>query len=561
VGEVQASLADIVQFLLDKIDKLGDTTRDNTSTQDDLVKKNIVTGPGSTFEKQEKTQKVSTTLTTEEKRRLYLSGTEIARAFKDLDKNKKDDKFITTSSLPTDTVAKEPIKASSQEEESFVNKAPRFYFMGWQFAKAFHDFHQTKKIDTKEKNIIQRTKDKVSLPSIPTKKEEAGEKSSTSLLSSVLGGVIGTALTAWLAKSTIGKLITRQIGRVRRAIQRRTPRIVRRMTAKARGKAPLGKAPRARGIIGKATGKAGVVSKVATKTASALGIAGAAGKVAKVASVASKVAGPLAIAGLVVDAGISIKNLTTEAGRERLRNQAQDLDFRKNFWSTTGKVLFNPIQTITAAGVSISDYFKSKKNAEGAERRLKEAEETSRLKRQDILDKYDMDKSGDISVEERLARFKAENRIGFVYDGDQKYRYNPEDDTVASVDGKNAMSVGEFLKLQGKQIPEAEAPTPIPPDISPSPLAMPDIKDDGKPVVNVDLNDQNNLIVTQTRVMVEILNATREQLKVSRQPRGGESVTVNNVMSSPPSQSSPGVSQGVDARGLYLSSPYSLSPT
>ena len=96
--------------------------------------------------------------------------------------------------------------------------------------------------------------------------------------------------------------------------------------------------------------------------------------VSKIGKVAAK---PLAVLGLALDAGTSVSKLSSAKGREDLRKTSENLNFQKRgkFLSTVGKVLFNPIETITSMGIAAKDLFDSNKSARESENSLKTAQE------------------------------------------------------------------------------------------------------------------------------------------------------------------------------------------
>jgi len=327
---VEVSLPEIIESLMRKIDSL-DSNQGEESQVSDIVKKNVISGPGSTFERKEP-PKTFSTLTADEKRRLYQSGTEIARAFADYERKatKSEDREVATPNIGASVDIK-PTELPVKTKDEYLQDQPKYYFMGWHIARAFYDFNKTKQEDTKEKNIIQQAKEKVKPIIFPTSSKEGEDKSNGS--GSALGSALGGLVAGIVARSALGRLVRSKVAAVKRVGAK-----IRSVRGAAAAKMRSAGRVIARGAK---AGRAGAVGRAITKVAGTAKVASAMGALGTVGRVASKVAGPLAIAGIAVDAGLAIKNLTSEAGRDRLRQQAQELDFRKNFWSTTGKVLTN----------------------------------------------------------------------------------------------------------------------------------------------------------------------------------------------------------------------------
>ena len=123
------------------------------------------------------------------------------------------------------------------------------------------------------------------------------------------------------------------------------------------------------------------------------------------------------------------------------------------------------------------------------------------------------------------------------------------------------------LQQQAEQLDGGKVPANTPPSIQPNvtPMVPPKQEVVGKvdmpsvkpstPIVDVNLNDQNSLIKQQTNVMLAILDVSKKQLVA----KGGEASSAPPIINVSPQQPTRENVTFTNGRDIYLSSPYSLT--
>jgi hypothetical protein len=639
---------------------------DKGSTEKDLISKNIITGKGSTLDRDNDklTEEVKSSEPVLDENKTYRLGSILAKAFKDLNKSQNVEPSKITQKTALGKIGASKVAKVDQKtlpgkilDAGIVKPVKKealdigkTYRIGYIFAKAAYDFNKGKESDKYKERTKIAASNQLDKLGIPTKRLQKGGGAGSASGSSKGGGLfsgITTALDDVMSviedvnaikdtftdikdsfskkKPTKGKQGTRTVRKQTRGRTRTTPsrgRVGgRRAPTRARGKlggvrSVLGKVfggksagkttSKATGkvaekttskAIGKTTSKAAgkvagkVTEKVAGKTAGKVagGIGKVVGKVGgagKAIGALGKVAAPLALA---VDGITAASKLSTEKGREDLRKQAEQLDYSKDFFGTLSKSVLSPIETGAAISLAVKDLISSSnevKKSEASlnkalsERGVKSTEELYKKKKTELADRWDVNKDGVLDENEktrqRLTRgFENKKSGGIFTDKDQvKWTYDSEKDKLIS--GDKALTRDEFLSLQNiqPQKPPVEEPKKAvePVTLAKMPVAVQEkttptipqtgIVDKAKlepiktpaPVVDIDLNDQNNLIKQQTNIMLALLDVSKKQLMVGNQ-KSSQPPSTNIANPAPPT------TQGIeftDGRQAYLTSPYSL---
>jgi len=286
-------------------------------------------------------------------------------------------------------------------------------------------------------------------------------------------------------------------------------------------------------------------SKTAEKAApkvAAVAATKSAGRAAVASRVGSgilgKVVAPIALA---VDGVTAVTKLSTESGRANLRQQAEQFDFTKNFWGTLGKSILSPLETASAIGLSVKDLLVSTKGAKKSEENLKSQ----------------LESRGVASTEELYAK-KQKEMLG-KWDVNRDGILDKSEKLQRQLDLRSKRTAGNIDS--GKV--SVNTPPSIQPNITPmvppkrevvGKVDMPSVKP-STPIVDVDLNDQNSLIKQQTNVMLAILDVAKKQLL----SKGGEASIAPPVINVSPQQPQRENVTFTNGRDIYLSSPYSLT--
>jgi len=279
----------------------------------------------------------------------------------------------------------------------------------------------------------------------------------------------------------------------------------------------------------------------------------ATGSISKGAKLLLRGAGTVAAgATLAIDVGTAAGKLSSEQGREELRKKAE----RHNIFENTGEVLknafLNPIETMTGITLLAKDMFGSMKDAKQSEEDYKKFAEESNKRSTDRLLKFDKDQSGKLDEFERLQMYREQKRGGMLEDrSGKKWRYSSKDDKIISSDGNVTMSVDEFLK-KNSIAPTIQAPVPEQP--KPAPVPPVSIAN------NINLDSQNSLIMAQTHILGEMLNVSKQQLATSKnmKPSNVNVGSPVNIMGGDTRNQSEPI---IDPRTFYAQSPYNLIPT
>ena len=557
--------------------------KDNNE-QKDLISKNIISGKGSTFNREREQVEEEAAPKKDEPidiNKTYKIGSILAKAFYDFNQSKKRDLYKEGTKIAT------PSRSKTLDKAGIVPK---------------------RRVDENERQVksgaswLDTARLLMRLPTIL-------RVGLGGILRSFRGGRIGqgiarilaTARSAFGKQSIVGRAVTgisRTIGTAQRVGRSVTSVVGRAANLASRGVRAVGRGVTSIGsgisrLAGKAktvvTGgtaatsllsKTAVGAKILSKGSSILGGAKVVG------GIVGKVAAPVALA---VDSVTAITKLSSQQGRDNLRAQAEQLDYSKNFWKTLGKSILSPIETASAIGIATTDMIKStldaKKSQETldkslAERGVKTTEELYEQSRASLLDRWDKDKDGIINENEKLRQrltLQYENqRSGGVFESADgtKWSYDSKQDKL--VDGNRALTRDEFLSLQNtipkptiketKKEPEpvqARIPAAIQAKITPTAppssivnkVDLSSVKPPA-PIVDVNLNDQNSLIKQQTNVMLAILDVSKKQLVVS----GETPPSTPTIINTPPQQTQASRSiELTDGRGSYLGSPYSLA--
>lgn len=418
-----------------------------------------------------------------------------------------------------------PVTSSLQTGEK-----DRARSIGLILAKAFYDFNQTKKADTKEGTKVSPIKAKATELSIgkTSKEKKSGEVEGGGLfgeggpLSGVMDVVdfiddIRDLRKAW--KNRRGRGIPRSRGRGIPTPRGRVPRLppipqgrvsnippisrpnipgrqiltpptsppIRRLPPVPRAPSvpSMPKPPSGVGRVGRLLSRIPGVSKLAAGGAAAAGATGmlpkaggvaralpGAGNVLRMGGAAGK-AIPLAALGL--DIGTTVSKFSSEEGRADLRKTGEEHDIFKDPLKVLSNSLFRPIETMSGVTLQMKDMFDSMKRAKESEAALKVAEEKSKQKTEERMSKFDVDKSGKIDTAERLRMYKEQKKSGTVEDErGKRWRYSAKEDKLLSADGNEALTMEEFLKKNYiKPVPEPKALEPEKGKAPEKPVEMP----------------------------------------------------------------------------------------
>lgn len=486
-------------------------------------------------------------------------------------------------------------------------------------AKEFYNYNQSRKADVKQKTKVsgpggRETGFGILGRGLKEKGKEAGP-STSSLLGGLLSGITDTVNTITDTVSTVGDLL--DFGKDKKAKKAGKGR-----ARASRTKAPRTRAPRApkgkggffRNIlkkkpgVPKVPGRAGIVGrtlsripklgrlipgglKVASEAATAAegaatilpkatSVLSAGGRAVGAVGSAAKFAGKaIPLAAIGIDAGTAAYKLFSEKGREDLKASVEEHNIFENPLKVLSNALFNPLQTIAGITLQVGDMFDSMKRAKESEEALKVAEEKSRQKFIERMEKFDTDKTGKLDTAERLKMYREKKQAGIVEDeSGKKWRYSAKEDKIISTDGNISLSVEEFLKKSNIAPPPPVAPTPqkpaeVPPALptaianqpiatpiptQPKPAPIPPIS--VKPELNLD--SQNSLINMQNNILVSLLEVSKQHLVLDKnKPAGGPGGTTVIPMVNNTGSENRHISTSIDPRSLFTSSPYSLSPT
>lgn len=533
--DLLARFISAVELFTSRVENQGEST-----TEQDIATKNVITGPGSTLDRK---KSIPST----------LSSVEGAR-----------------------------VKA-----------------IGAILAKEFYEYNKSRRADTKEKTKVSAPKSREAGVGVLGRGSKEKAKESTggsSLLGSLLSGITDTV-------NLVDELLDFGGSKKDKKAKRGRARTSRTRASRARGsrasRAPRGRGGFFRGLfktkpsVPELPKKPGAITRVlsripgvgklatggtrvATAAGGALSMGGRAlGAAGSVAAFAGK-AIPLASLGL--DIGTSAFKLFSEKGREDLKASVEDHNIFENPLKVLSNAVFKPIQTLSGITLQVGDMFDSMKRAKESEEALKVAEEKSRQKFIERMEKFDTDKTGKLDTAERLKMYREKKQAGIVEDeSGKKWRYSAKEDKIISTDGNISLSVEEFLKKSNIAPPPPVAPTPqksaeVPPVLptaianqpivtpiptQPKPAPIPSIS--VKPELNLD--SQNSLINLQNNILASLLEVSKQHLVLDKsKPAGGSGGTTVIPMINSTGSENRQISTSIDSRSLFTSSPYSLSP-
>lgn len=472
-------------------------------------------------------------------------------------------------------------------------------------AKEFYNYNQSRRADTKEKTKVSTPGGREAGVGILGRglKEKAKEVApgTSSLLGGLFSGITDTVDLVQDLLDFGGGKKSKKTGRGRtRAPKTRAPKGKGgffRNILKRKPRVP--KVPGRPGIIGRtlsripklgrlipgglkmageattaAEGAATVLPRVTRALTASGRVLGAVGGIAKFAGKA------IPLASLGVDVGTAAYKLFSEKGREDLKASVEEHNIFENPLKVLSNALFNPIQTIAGITLQVGDMFDSMKRAKESEEAFKVAEEKSRQKFIERLDKFDADKSGKLDTAERLKMYREKKQAGIIEDeSGKKWRYSAKEDKIISADGNISLSVEEFLKKSNitppppPVAPEPAPPAEVPPaqptiitkqptvapiPVQPKPAPVPSIS--VKPELNLD--SQNSLINLQNNILVSLLEVSKQHLILDKnKPTGGPGNTTIIPMNNSTGSENRQISTSIDSRSLFTSSPYSLAPS
>ena len=548
-----------------------DVLSDKRDTEEkDLISKNIITGKGSTFNRDENVEETSVKVKAEpvDINKTYKIGSILAKAFYDFNESKKRDTYKETTKIATKSQPK------TLERVGITTKEVEKKGAGDGLLGKLSMFRNLRNL-FKGVKIAERAFQAVKLFGKGISRSRNAGRTGQAIARTLAGArkVLGKTSAGGRAITKLSRIIGKA-PRAVTAVRGGAFRAVGGVAAKVKGAAQAIKGPTKGAQIAAAASK---FAGPGTKMASVLG----AGKL--VGGVVGKAAAPLALA---VDGITAVTKLSTQKGRDNLRAQAEQLNYQKNFFGTLSKAVLSPLETASAIGLLTKDMLsstmaakKSEKNLQSqlAEKGMSSTEELYAKKLADALSKYDANKDGKIDKSEQLRKEldssfeRQKSGRGYKDSSGENWKYDSRKDRLTSDSGR-ALTREEFISLQypPKAEPKVEKPVQItvnsPPSIQPkvapmippkrvvSKVDMPSIKTPA-PIVDVNLDDQNSLIKQQTNVMLAILDVSKKQLVA----KGGEASSAPPIINVSPQQPTRENVTFTNGRDIYLSSPYSLT--
>lgn len=600
------TLAEIVQFFTTRLESLDNPQQFQGDSSKQLAEKNVVPGPGSTLGIGPRS--VNPRLNGNERSRVLEIGTLLAKAQYDFNLTKKADKKeksllrqselgIPSKRLSADKRV-ESKKDTSEESGGLLDSIMNIKDTFDSVKDAFDDVKDGFK---KAKRGVRRLRRAPkSIPRLMRKK--MGRRKLPKVSPKVPKPVVPKPVVPKVPKPVVPKVSPKvPIPKAPSAITKATTKAGSIGSKVLSVGSKITTATKGIGGAGKATATLGTLGTAIGSIAPALGKVGSA--VGSVGKVAGKVAAPLALA---VDGVTAMSKISTEAGRENLRATAESLDYQKDFFGTLGKAVLSPLETGTAISLATYDLIESSRAAAKSEANLKVAEEKSREK----TASYDSDKSGKIdTIEEKLKLWNSADsgpsKMKFYNDKTgKKWRYDKQTDTFTSLEGNVQMSSKDFVSRENQkegvdstnkvQLPQpSTTPVSEPQLTTPPPVIATDqpkaigiankltgdivkaeinlkameaekIKTPGSKEQSqgsaLDLTSQNGLIIQQTQILSELLKTSKMQLGVVEKAKP---TVINNTTGGSTSVTS--ASNRFDtgtstSRGMYSSSPYTLSP-